>query len=189
MTEEGEELAQYYVLTREQFDEMEPEGPSAQGVLQRMEPDDSVIIGAVSKEGDTAIYLPVIVLRDEGATAFVNLNWMDDAQVEAIKHCLERLETFTRAAYDNLPQEMPQEFVEQRERLTAALDEEWWPPGQFAELDDSLYQLRQIVTDMEEDSEFAATVTGFDELFTAIDVAETNFHAIRAVLYSDDEEE
>lgn len=186
--EPNDELAQYYVLTKEQFDEMDPEGASAVGVLERMEPDDSVIIAAVSMEGDTAVYLPVVVLRDEGATAFINLNWMDEAQAEAIQHCLERLETFTRAAYDNLEEEMPEEFAEQRQRLTAALKDEWWPPAQFAELDDSLYQLRRIVTDMEGDSEFAATMTGFDELFTAIDVAETNFHAIRAVLYSDEEE-
>jgi hypothetical protein len=189
MEEQGEELAQYYVLTREQFEELDPEGESAVGVLQRMEPEDSVIIAAVSEEEDgTAVYLPVVVLRDEGATAFINLNWLDEAQTEAIKHCLERLETFTLAAYETLEEEMPREFAEQRARLTAALEEEWWQPQQFAELDDSLYQLRRIVTDMESDSEFAEGVTGFDELFAAIDVAETNFHAIRAVLYSDEEE-
>lgn len=190
MIEEQEGLAQYYVLTKSAFEELEPDGEVATAVLRDMGDEDSVMLAqVVTEEGDVA-YLPILLIRDEGASAVVNMGWILEEQKDALYLCLEKLDAFTRGAYDTLGEPFPAELKDRRRRLEAALySKGWWEPEEFDELDDALYQLETILTDIRDAEELAAAYPGFGGLDVTLEVAQRNFDVIRAVLYDDEEGE
>lgn len=189
MTDE-DELEPYYVMDRETFLGLEAKSPAAKAIEAEMGADDEVVLAQSFDENGKLAYLPVMLLRDEGDDALVNMAFVDEEQRDAIFHCLERLDTFTRAAYAELEKPIPDEFESQRSRLETALREQtFWDVELFVELDTALYQLASIVDDMQDDSEFADTVRGFEELEETMALAEWDFDAVRLVIYEDDDSE
>lgn len=184
-----EELPEYYVLDKPQFADLGAEGEVATFVLSEMLDDDSVMLARVDTEDGALAYLPILLIRDEGATALVNMTWLEDSQKDGLYHCLERLDTFTKLAYETLGQPYPRELKDRRRRLESALySNPWWTPEEFDELDDSLYQLEVITSDMQGGEE-GDGAGAYHELWEALDLAQTNFHVIRAVLYDEEDGE
>lgn len=184
-----DELEPYYVVDRETLDGFEATSRPVIAMLAEMTDDDTAVLAQTVGGAGEVRYVPIILLRNGGEEALVNMAIVDDEQRASILHCLERLATFTQVAYDELEERVPEELDAQTERLRRAIEADaFWSVEQFGELDAALFQLETIIEDFRESSPIAPLLEGVDGLRDAIAAAERGFDLIRVIVYAEEDD-
>lgn len=185
-----DDLEPYYTVDRHTLAGYEATSKAVTAMLAEMTDDDTAVLAQSSAPDGSVRYLPIILVRDDGLEAVVNMAIVEDEQRNALLHCVERLATFTRIAYDELGKPVPDELEAQTDRLHTAIEEDaFFTAEQFGALDAALFQLESILDEYHEASPVAPHLEGEDTLRGTLALAEQNFDLIRALVYFEDDSE
>jgi hypothetical protein len=177
------EERQIYRLSRERLAELEDGNAASRRLREVMKPGEEAVLVRVEASEGQATFLAFLVLVPERGEVMVNTLWMSSAQREAIFGCLERLDIFTKIAFERLEEQTPGELLERKRRLEEHLREEvLMSPRLFIELDTELKQLGVIARAVLEDEALREDFPRVDDLLERVERARRHFDEVIVLL-------